>query len=183
MADYTRSTLWSNVAYLVPNTLRPAPSYYRDNAHSATALLDVKLPSVNGDSPKLTLGGSLFSSSGSRPTRYYQPIGRFVRSGEVVQPKEDPALGLLLKGATLCNDAALEQGTVKPETVGQTTSLRADIAQLLVDQTNGLLIQRNKADGQSGKGQLYYTAHLEWFHRYLGGAAPPWLRRRGSTTV
>jgi dipeptidyl aminopeptidase/acylaminoacyl peptidase len=21
---------------------------------------------------------------------------------------------------------------------------------------------------------LYYTAHLEWFHRYLGGAAPPW---------
>jgi dipeptidyl aminopeptidase/acylaminoacyl peptidase len=21
---------------------------------------------------------------------------------------------------------------------------------------------------------LYYTAHLEWFHQYLGGAAPPW---------
>jgi dipeptidyl aminopeptidase/acylaminoacyl peptidase len=21
---------------------------------------------------------------------------------------------------------------------------------------------------------LYYTAHLEWFHRYLGGGAPPW---------
>jgi dipeptidyl aminopeptidase/acylaminoacyl peptidase len=21
---------------------------------------------------------------------------------------------------------------------------------------------------------LYYTAHLEWFHEYLGGAAPPW---------
>ena len=21
---------------------------------------------------------------------------------------------------------------------------------------------------------LYYTAHLEWFHRYLGGDAPPW---------
>lgn len=21
---------------------------------------------------------------------------------------------------------------------------------------------------------LYYTAHLEWFHKYLGGAAPPW---------
>jgi len=21
---------------------------------------------------------------------------------------------------------------------------------------------------------LYYTAHLDWFHRYLGGAAPPW---------
>jgi dipeptidyl aminopeptidase/acylaminoacyl peptidase len=21
---------------------------------------------------------------------------------------------------------------------------------------------------------LYYTAHLEWFHQYLGGDAPPW---------
>ena len=21
---------------------------------------------------------------------------------------------------------------------------------------------------------LYYTAHLEWFHKYLGGGAPPW---------
>ena len=21
---------------------------------------------------------------------------------------------------------------------------------------------------------LYYTAHLEWFHKYLGGSAPPW---------
>ena len=21
---------------------------------------------------------------------------------------------------------------------------------------------------------LYYTAHMEWFHKYLGGAAPPW---------
>jgi hypothetical protein len=21
---------------------------------------------------------------------------------------------------------------------------------------------------------LYYTAHLDWFHRYLGGSAAPW---------
>ena len=21
---------------------------------------------------------------------------------------------------------------------------------------------------------LYYTAHLDWFHRYLGGEPPPW---------
>jgi hypothetical protein len=21
---------------------------------------------------------------------------------------------------------------------------------------------------------LYYTAHLEWFHKYLEGGAPPW---------
>ncbi|MBP7146582.1 MAG: S9 family peptidase [Acidobacteria bacterium] len=24
---------------------------------------------------------------------------------------------------------------------------------------------------------LYYTAHLEWFHEYLGGGAPPWTTR------
>ena len=21
---------------------------------------------------------------------------------------------------------------------------------------------------------LYYAAHLDWFHRWLGGGAPPW---------
>jgi dipeptidyl aminopeptidase/acylaminoacyl peptidase len=25
---------------------------------------------------------------------------------------------------------------------------------------------------------LYYTAHLDWFHRYLGGGAPPWTVER-----
>jgi dipeptidyl aminopeptidase/acylaminoacyl peptidase len=25
---------------------------------------------------------------------------------------------------------------------------------------------------------LYYTAHLEWFHTYLGGDAPPWTSER-----
>jgi hypothetical protein len=25
---------------------------------------------------------------------------------------------------------------------------------------------------------LYYTAHLEWFQKYLGGDAPPWTTER-----
>jgi hypothetical protein len=25
---------------------------------------------------------------------------------------------------------------------------------------------------------LYYTAHREWFHQYLGGAEPPWTTER-----
>ena len=36
--------------------------------------MDVELPHLNGG--KLTAGGSLFISSGSRPTRYYQPLAR-----------------------------------------------------------------------------------------------------------
>ena len=25
---------------------------------------------------------------------------------------------------------------------------------------------------------LYYTAHLEWFQKYLGGGGPPWTSER-----
>jgi len=77
LGDYTRSTLWSDLAYILPQNLKPAASYYRDSAHTASGMLDVKLPQVNQGSPKLSLGGSMFQSSGSRPTRYYQPVGRF----------------------------------------------------------------------------------------------------------
>ncbi len=72
--SYTRSTLHSDIGYLVPQTLMPQTSLYRDNAHTATALFNVKLPPVEGITPKLTAGGSFFISSGSRATSYYQPL-------------------------------------------------------------------------------------------------------------
>jgi hypothetical protein len=72
--SYTRSTLHSDIGYLVPQTLTPQTSLYRDNAHTATALFNVKLPPVKGIAPKLTAGGSFFISSGSRATSYYQPL-------------------------------------------------------------------------------------------------------------
>jgi hypothetical protein len=72
--SYTRSTLHSDISYLVPQTLTPQTSLYRDNAHTATALLNVKLPHVQGIAPKLSAGGSFFISSGSRATSYYQPL-------------------------------------------------------------------------------------------------------------
>ena len=44
---------------------------------SATSTVDIVLPEiVEGHAPKLTAGGSLFISAGSRATRYYQPLGR-----------------------------------------------------------------------------------------------------------
>ena len=43
------------------------------------------------------------------------------------------------------------------------TTLQADIAVLLADQTNALLIQRGQAADQTGKGQLYYTTHLKTY--------------------
>ena len=76
--DYTRSTIRSDISYLVPQILNPARSFYRDNAHLSSAILDVALPGYRKLAPKLSLGGSLLISSGSRPTSYYQPLGKLV---------------------------------------------------------------------------------------------------------
>jgi hypothetical protein len=76
LGDYTYSTLKSNISYYIPQTLTLAPSLYRETARIATGMLNVNVPKSMRVSPKLSLGGSLFSSSGSRPTQYYQPIAK-----------------------------------------------------------------------------------------------------------
>ena len=76
LGEYTRSTLRSNIGYLDPEFFSPALSLYRDNAHSASALVDLALPGYAKLAPRLAFGGSLFISSGSRPTTYYQPLAR-----------------------------------------------------------------------------------------------------------
>jgi hypothetical protein len=75
MGEYDRSTLSSSINYL-GLFLSPAVSYYRENAHTASSTIDIALPGYAGLTPKLTAGGSLFISSGSRPSRYYQPLMR-----------------------------------------------------------------------------------------------------------
>ncbi len=77
LGEYSRSTLRSDITYLVPQTLTRTRSFYRDNAHSATSVMDFNLPEMNGAKPKLSVGGSLYLSSGTRPTDYYEPLGRF----------------------------------------------------------------------------------------------------------
>jgi hypothetical protein len=67
LVDYTRSTVHSDILYLVPQILQSTFSYYRDNAHTGTALASFKWFSA---------GGSFVVSSGSRPTQYYQPLAR-----------------------------------------------------------------------------------------------------------
>jgi hypothetical protein len=61
------------------------------------------------------------------------------------------------------NDAALGQGTVTPATVDEVTTLRAGIDELLLDQTNAVVIGRTASGDQTGKGQLYYTTHLQTY--------------------
>jgi hypothetical protein len=74
MGEYDRSTMSSNIDYLTLPFYTAAVSRYRDNAHTATAAIDIALPGIKDG--KLTLGGSMFVSSGSAPSRYYQPLAR-----------------------------------------------------------------------------------------------------------
>jgi hypothetical protein len=67
LLDYSRTAVRSNILYLVPQTLTPTPSIYRENGHSLTALATMRW---------VSFGGTLFISSGSRPTNYYQPLAR-----------------------------------------------------------------------------------------------------------
>jgi len=79
LGSYTWSSLRSDLLFLDPGLLRPAESFFRDNAHTGTALVDVNLPSFSQTIiPRISVGGSFFVSSGSRPSRYYQPLGRFL---------------------------------------------------------------------------------------------------------
>jgi hypothetical protein len=72
LADYTRSTVNSDIQYLIPNKLTAATSSYQDSAHVGTGLLDLSLPKM----VKVSAGGSFLRSSGSRPMSYFQPIGK-----------------------------------------------------------------------------------------------------------
>ena len=77
MAEYDRYTLYSNIRYLLLPFYVPTIGIYRDNGHTASSSVEILLPEfVKGHAPKLTAGGTLFISAGSRSTRYYQPLGR-----------------------------------------------------------------------------------------------------------
>ena len=73
MAEYDRSTLNSDITYLAL-FLAPTISAYHERAHTANAAVDVVIPRI--PDAKVTVGGSLFTGSGTRPTSYYQPLAR-----------------------------------------------------------------------------------------------------------
>lgn len=72
--EYDRATIRSNILYLNLPFFETADSVYRDNAHIASTSINVALP----HNAKLTAGGSMFISSGSRPTTYYQPLAQLL---------------------------------------------------------------------------------------------------------
>jgi len=75
-ASYGFSSLRSDILFLTPQTLAQGTSDYHENAHTATALFNFNLGHVGVFAPKLTAGGSIFTSHGTRPTSYYQPTAK-----------------------------------------------------------------------------------------------------------
>jgi uncharacterized protein YfaS (alpha-2-macroglobulin family) len=61
------------------------------------------------------------------------------------------------------NTEALGQGVVNAGNVDQPVDLRVEVADMLLDTANGLTITRFATGDQSGEGQLYYTAHLNYY--------------------
>jgi len=62
------------------------------------------------------------------------------------------------------NGEELGQGDVNAANLDEEQELQVAVLKLLREEGNRLLIQRGKpAPGQTGRGQLYYTAHLRYF--------------------
>ncbi len=62
------------------------------------------------------------------------------------------------------NGQELASGDVTKETIDESRKLQVEIARLLVAEGNRLVIERHApAAGQTGEGQLYYTAQLQYY--------------------
>ncbi len=78
IAEYQRSKVRSDIDFLYPLGLFPVASNYRDYAHTGTMMVDLRLPLARRYSGRISAGGSFTTTSGVRPTDYYQPQGRLV---------------------------------------------------------------------------------------------------------
>jgi uncharacterized protein YfaS (alpha-2-macroglobulin family) len=64
----------------------------------------------------------------------------------------------------LVNDAALGQGSVSSENIDETVRLQLEVAELLADEVNRVVIERWPAEGSDqGTGRLYYGLYLRYF--------------------
>ncbi|MGO9242076.1 MAG: hypothetical protein ACLQBJ_14835 [Bryobacteraceae bacterium] len=78
IADYTHSEIRSDISYLVLVPYATDLSLYVDNANTGSLMAEFALPGKGAVVPKLSFGGSLVTTAGSRPSRYYQPVGKFL---------------------------------------------------------------------------------------------------------
>jgi uncharacterized protein YfaS (alpha-2-macroglobulin family) len=64
----------------------------------------------------------------------------------------------------LVNDQSLGEGTVSRANVDETTKLQIEVAKLLADEVNRIVIERMPPESQAeGSGRLYYSMYLRYF--------------------
>lgn len=73
-SSYTRATTHSDIPYLEPSTGVQLFDRYRENLHIVNGFLEAKPWVPFGLKPALSLGGAFVTTSGSRPTGFYQPV-------------------------------------------------------------------------------------------------------------
>jgi hypothetical protein len=76
LTEYTRSTTHSMINYIVPQFFIVDRLWFRENANAGTLAFRLAPGGRHKHQPGLHLGGTLYASTGSRPTRYYQPFAR-----------------------------------------------------------------------------------------------------------
>ena len=80
LGEYAYTRMRSDIQYLVPQTLQLGDSFYREYGHTVTALVEVAMQGTgipNAGLPRFTFGGSMHQGTGSRPSRFYQPVAGF----------------------------------------------------------------------------------------------------------
>ena len=78
LGEYTWFRLRSSVDYRDPGFGTSMLSNYREQGHTANALFDLTGPKVGATPMHLSFGGSFYSSGGTRPADYYQPMARLL---------------------------------------------------------------------------------------------------------
>jgi hypothetical protein len=73
LADYTRSTLHSNIDFIAPQLFLTQRSSFREAGNAGTLLVRLQPAGWHAHPPGLSAGGTLYVNNGSRPTRYYVP--------------------------------------------------------------------------------------------------------------
>jgi hypothetical protein len=74
--EYTRSTTHSMINYIVPQFFMVGRLWFRESANAGTLAFRLAPGGRHKRQPGVHLGGTLYASTGSRPTRYYQPFAR-----------------------------------------------------------------------------------------------------------
>ena len=78
IAEYTHAEIDANVNYLTIFPFQTSDSQYLDYSHTGSLFAELALPGTKAGKAKVTVGGSFVTTSGSMPSRFYQPQAKLL---------------------------------------------------------------------------------------------------------